>query len=201
MLCLIAQSCPILCDPMVCSPPGFSVHGDSPGKNTGVGCHSLPQGIFSTQGLNLCSLHPLHWQAVSLPPAPPGKPELLSQGFDYEANLSFPKLPVASRQKGRLDVVATAVSDPGRLSLSWGSAHSHLCDYETGASGSPAFLSCKVEIMLSTSMEGSRIKQEVLSPVPENILKVDSWFVGKIQGKKKKKKTVLYQVSSAQPCC
>ena len=30
--------------------PGSSVHGDSPGKNTGVGCHSLFQGIFPTQG-------------------------------------------------------------------------------------------------------------------------------------------------------
>ena len=35
-----------------CSPPGSSVHGDSPGKNTGVGCHVLLQGIFPTQGLN-----------------------------------------------------------------------------------------------------------------------------------------------------
>ena len=31
---------------------GSSVHGDSPGKNTGVGCHALLQGIFPTQGLN-----------------------------------------------------------------------------------------------------------------------------------------------------
>jgi len=37
---------------MDCSPPGSSVHGDSPGKNTGVGCHALLQGIFPTQGLN-----------------------------------------------------------------------------------------------------------------------------------------------------
>ena len=34
------------------SPPGSSVHGDSPGKNTGVGCHFLLQGIFLTQELN-----------------------------------------------------------------------------------------------------------------------------------------------------
>ena len=34
------------------SPPGSSVHGDSPGKNTGVGCHVLLQGIFPTQGSN-----------------------------------------------------------------------------------------------------------------------------------------------------
>ena len=43
------QSCPTLYDPMDCSPPGFSVHEDSPGKNTGVGCHALLQGIFLTQ--------------------------------------------------------------------------------------------------------------------------------------------------------
>ena len=34
------------------SPPGSSVHGDSPGKNTKVGCHTLLQVIFPTQGLN-----------------------------------------------------------------------------------------------------------------------------------------------------
>ena len=42
---------------MNCSPPGSSDHGDSPGKNTGVGCHSLLQGIFPTQGSNLGLLH------------------------------------------------------------------------------------------------------------------------------------------------
>ena len=46
------QSCPTLWDPMDCSPPGFSVHGDSPGNNTGVGCCVLLQGIFPTQGSN-----------------------------------------------------------------------------------------------------------------------------------------------------
>ena len=40
-LCLVVQLCPTLCDPMDCSPPGSSVHGDSPGKNTGVGCHAF----------------------------------------------------------------------------------------------------------------------------------------------------------------
>ena len=52
MPCLVAQSCPTLCNPMDCSLPGSSVHGDFPGKNTGVGCHALLQGIFPTQGLN-----------------------------------------------------------------------------------------------------------------------------------------------------
>ena len=52
VLCLVIQSCLTLCNPVNCSPPGSSVHGDSPGKNTGVGCHALLQGIFLTQGLN-----------------------------------------------------------------------------------------------------------------------------------------------------
>ena len=37
----------------LCSPPGSSVHGDSSGKNTGASCHTLLQGIFPTQGLNI----------------------------------------------------------------------------------------------------------------------------------------------------
>ena len=48
VLWLVAQSCPTHCDPN-CSPPGSSVHGDSPGRNTGVG-DALLQGIFPTQG-------------------------------------------------------------------------------------------------------------------------------------------------------
>ena len=50
---LVTQSCPTLCNPMDYSPAGSSVHGiNSPGKNTGEGCHALLQGIFSTQGSN-----------------------------------------------------------------------------------------------------------------------------------------------------
>ena len=37
---------------MDCRPPGSSVQGDSPGKNTGVGCHACLQGIVPIQGLN-----------------------------------------------------------------------------------------------------------------------------------------------------
>ena len=43
---------PTLWDPMDCSLLGSSAHGDSPGKNTGVGFHALLQRIFPTQGLN-----------------------------------------------------------------------------------------------------------------------------------------------------
>ena len=52
VLCLVTQSCSTLCNTMDCSPPGSSVYGYSSGKNTGVDCHALLQGIFPTQGSN-----------------------------------------------------------------------------------------------------------------------------------------------------
>ena len=81
-VCSVAQSCPALCDPTDCSLPCSSVHGIFPGKNTGVGCHSLLLGIFPTQGTNP-GLHcrwilyqlshkgsPVELQADSLPDKP-----------------------------------------------------------------------------------------------------------------------------------
>ena len=53
-LCFVAQLCPTLMD---WSPTDASVHGDSPGKNSGVNCHGLFQGIFPTQGSNPNLLH------------------------------------------------------------------------------------------------------------------------------------------------
>ena len=51
---LVAQSCPTLCNPMGYSPPDSSVHGIL--QDTGVGFHSLLQGIFLAQGRNLACL-------------------------------------------------------------------------------------------------------------------------------------------------
>ena len=67
------QSCPTL-KPYGLQPTRPLFLWDSPGKNTGVGCHALLQGIFLTQELNPCLLSLLHWQAGSLPLAPPGIP-------------------------------------------------------------------------------------------------------------------------------
>ena len=83
----VTQLCPTLCDPWDCSPPGSSVHGDSPGKNTRVGCHSLLQRISPFQGLNLCLLHR---QADSLPRMPPGKPHLNYISIQIHGDFSFP---------------------------------------------------------------------------------------------------------------
>jgi len=49
---LATQLCPTPCNLVDYSPLGSSVHGDSPGKNTGVSCYALLQGIFPTQGSN-----------------------------------------------------------------------------------------------------------------------------------------------------
>ena len=49
----------------------------SPGKNTGVGSHTLFQRIIPTQGSNPCLLHLLHWQVGSLPLESPEKPSFV----------------------------------------------------------------------------------------------------------------------------
>ena len=60
--------------------------GDPPGKNTGVGCHALLQGIFSSQGSNQHLLRLLHWQVNSLPLVLPGKALL---GAECLLNLAY----------------------------------------------------------------------------------------------------------------
>ena len=70
MLCLVTQSCLTLCDAMDCSPLGSSVRGNSPGKNPGMGCHALLQGIFLPRDQARVAL-----QADSLLSEPPGKPK------------------------------------------------------------------------------------------------------------------------------
>ena len=80
------QSCPILYNTADCRLPGSSVHGDSPGKNTGLGYRAFLQGIFPTQGSNLHLLCLLHWQVGSLSPVPPGKPVNHTSFINYFKN-------------------------------------------------------------------------------------------------------------------
>ena len=49
---------------------------DSPGKNTGVGCHAILQRIFPTQGSTPRLLGLLYWQVSSSPVTPPRKPKV-----------------------------------------------------------------------------------------------------------------------------
>ena len=80
---------PTLCGPVDHSPPRLLCPWDSPGKNTGVGCHDLLQGIFLTEGWKECLLHLSHWQADSSPRVPPGKDGTI--GFNTLSKKSTPK--------------------------------------------------------------------------------------------------------------
>ena len=74
LLCLVTQSYSTLCDPMDCSPPGSSVHGDSPGKNPGSGLPCPLPGALHNPGIKLMSSA---LQVDSLPSDPSGSPSLL----------------------------------------------------------------------------------------------------------------------------
>ena len=65
----ITKSCLTCCDPM--EPNKLLCPWDFPGRDIGVGCHALFQGIVPTQGSNL---HHLHWEADSLPLSHLGSP-------------------------------------------------------------------------------------------------------------------------------
>ena len=77
----VAPSCPTVCGPIDCSPPGSSVHGDSSGKSTGVGCHFLLQGNFRPRnGTQICKSPAL--EVDSLPLSYQGFP-LLPSGLCF----------------------------------------------------------------------------------------------------------------------
>ena len=103
------QSCPVLCNAMDCSPTRLLCPCDSLGKNTGVDCHALFQGIFRTQGSNPRLFHLLHWQADSLALAPPGKPSPCHAWWENP-------LPLAVGSSRRL-LASSWTSDEPRLSM------------------------------------------------------------------------------------
>ena len=47
VLFLVAHSCPVLCDPMACSPPGYSVHRDSPTQSNPLEWVAIPSSRVS----------------------------------------------------------------------------------------------------------------------------------------------------------
>ena len=71
MCVLVAPLCLTLSDPTDCSPPDSSVYGDSPAKNTGMGCYDFPPGDLPNTGVEARSPA---LQADSLPAERPGKP-------------------------------------------------------------------------------------------------------------------------------
>ena len=62
--CVCVCSHSVICDPLDYIQIGSLCPWDSLGKNTGVGCHSLLQGIFPTQELNACLPCFLHCRRI-----------------------------------------------------------------------------------------------------------------------------------------
>ena len=100
---LVAWLCLTLCDPTDHSPTRLLCPWDFPGKNTGVGGHSLLQGIFLTQGSNP---HLLHSRQILYRSEPPEKPDLInggpegSEGTRCESQMGLPSEPQRSREQG-----------------------------------------------------------------------------------------------------
>ena len=76
-LCVCAQSCPSLSNPLDSSLLFYP--WDFPGKNTRVGCHFQLQGSS-----NPCLFHLLQWTADSLPPCHLGSPFVVFSHWDLE---------------------------------------------------------------------------------------------------------------------
>ena len=65
---------------------------NSPGKNSGMGCHFILQETFPSQGSNLHLLNLLHWQADFLPLVPTGKPTFCLVLYYFSIYFCFPIL-------------------------------------------------------------------------------------------------------------
>ena len=138
-----------LCNPMDHSPPVSSVYGDSPGKNTRVGCHALLQGIFPTQGWNPGLLHckgvlrkatrdaQEYWSGLPCPP--PG--DLPNPGMEPRApasqGSSLPSEPPGKPKNtgvGRLSLLQGIFLIQ---ELNWGLLHFRRIPYQLSYVGSP----------------------------------------------------------------
>ena len=82
-----AQLCATLCDPMDRSPPGSSVCGILPRKNTETGCHFLLQGIFPPRIKPVSLVSPALAGRFFIT-EPPGKPGELSELFGDNKQMS-----------------------------------------------------------------------------------------------------------------
>ena len=91
---LVPLSCPTVCNPRDRSPPGSSVFGISPGKNTSVSIHSLPQGIFPTQDRTRISYIAGRFFTIWATSKASGKPKLGLKFTQVKAQIQ--SLPLAS---------------------------------------------------------------------------------------------------------
>ena len=89
---LLLQLCPTLCDPMDCSPPGSSVSWGFSRQEHWSGLPCPPPGIFPAQESNPGLVCLLHWQAGSIPLAPPEKPLIPLDSRYYSWGGLYPQI-------------------------------------------------------------------------------------------------------------
>ena len=100
---------------MGCSLPGSSVHGDSPGNNSGVHCHVLLQGMFPMQGSNPGLPH-CRWILYHL--SHQGSPRILE-------SVAYPFSRVSSQLRNRTGISCIA----GRFFTNWATREAHSSPY------------------------------------------------------------------------
>ena len=125
----VAQSCPTLCSPMDCSPPGSSIHGIFQARGLGWGAISFSRGSYPTYW----RVHQ-SWEAISQSQKP-----LLKRMFAPKSLFQDLLLKASSSREG-----------PANLILSC------LCvtSVKGPHSSSPHFLRCKVEKTTEDEMVG-----------------------------------------------
>ena len=97
---------------------------DSPGKNTGVGCHALLQGIFSDPGIKPVSLEPPALVGGFFPLAPPGKPRnIRTHQLINSCSISDPQLCSRHCAGLRVTKLNKMSSLPPRTSVSKGKTY------------------------------------------------------------------------------
>ena len=94
---LVPQSCPTLCDPMDCIPPGSSVHGILQARMLEWAPVSSSRGSSWPRGWTRLSCSLLHWPADSLP-AEPSRTFSGTMGVSYQRKLKSLKTRVCRRQ-------------------------------------------------------------------------------------------------------
>ena len=91
---VLSQSCPTLCNPMDCSPPGSSVHGDSPWQEYWSGLPRSTPGYLPNPGIEPKS--PAS-QVDSLPSGPPVKPKNTGVvAYPFSGDLPSPEIKTGS---------------------------------------------------------------------------------------------------------
>ena len=113
-----------------------------PGKNTGMGCHALLQGIFPTQGSNPRLLCLLQWQVDSLPLSHPGSPcDRWQQAKNGQRN--FQRKAVNQHREPRVMCVDSSlpalVTEPGRTVCHSRGAWNTLTCSRSGEHTSPGY--------------------------------------------------------------